>query len=100
MKWSTNLSVALLPFLATTFVALSMSACDGGSEGDRCNPDRSSDECNSGLTCMTPATCVISVCCPDKGPYTDPQCACNANPAGCPCTVASAEPSPSDASAE
>ncbi len=67
-----------------------MLACEQGSEGDRCNPGRAangSDECNSGLSCVQPTSCVINVCCPAAPPYTDPQCACMIDPAGCPCTV-------------
>jgi hypothetical protein len=42
----------------------------GGGEGDRCNPDLSHNDCNSGLTCQVPAdpvtgaTCGESYCCP------------------------------------
>ena len=70
--------------------AASLLACEQGSEGDRCNPGRAangSDECNSGLSCVTPTSCVISVCCPAAPPYSDPQCACFANPEGCACNV-------------
>jgi hypothetical protein len=40
--------------------------CHEGAEGDRCNPDLppNSDECNSGLTCQVPSTCVEAYCCP------------------------------------
>lgn len=47
-------------------LALFAVGCHQAAEGDRCNPDLipSSDECNSGLTCQTPSTCVESYCCP------------------------------------
>jgi hypothetical protein len=79
-----------------------LAACDGGSLGDRCNPDLSHDECGSGLACTTPPTCVISVCCPTSGASDDPNCACITNPAGCACTVgdAGASASAADANAE
>jgi len=40
--------------------------CHEGAEGDRCNPDLipSQSECNSGLTCQVPSTCVEAYCCP------------------------------------
>jgi hypothetical protein len=41
--------------------------CDGGREGDRCNPNLSHDDCDDGLVCVQPATCVESYCCPAKG---------------------------------
>jgi hypothetical protein len=59
----------LLPLAAAGLLA-----CDGGTEGQRCNPFRSSDECNAGLACTTPPGCVISVCCPVSGPASDENC--------------------------
>ena len=50
------------------FVSLALFAvgCHQGSEGDRCNPNLipSQSECNSGLTCQVPSTCVEAYCCP------------------------------------
>jgi hypothetical protein len=58
-----------------------MTACDQGKEGDRCNPDLSHDECNSGLTCQQPATCAENYCCPTPASSSsNPYC----NGAGCP----------------
>jgi hypothetical protein len=64
--------------------------CSEGAEGDRCNPDLSHNECNSGLTCTQPALCPESYCCPINGDSTDPYCQegcnggaaaiCNADP--------------------
>jgi len=80
------------------FAMVGFSACEQGAQGDRCNPDLiqaggstpqyNEDECNSGLACQVPPTCAIAVCCPTHPPYSDPNCACLANPsAGCACTV-------------
>jgi hypothetical protein len=71
-------------------LAAAMSAggfgCEQGAEGDRCNIDLvDSDECNSGLTCVVPSSCVIAVWCPTSPPYSDPQCECFANPNGSAC---------------
>jgi hypothetical protein len=78
--WS-SLAVGLLALRA-------LAGCEQGAEGDRCNPDLvGSDECNSGLTCVTPSSCVISVCCPSAPPYADPQCECFERPQGCACSV-------------
>jgi hypothetical protein len=69
--------------LGASFLAGTTLGCEQGAEGDRCNPDLvDTTECNSGLSCVTPPSCVISVCCPSKGPYTDPNCDCFANPQG------------------
>ncbi len=73
-------------WLLVCFSALSLGAlaCEQGSQGDRCNPDLvDSTECGSGLSCVTPPTCVVSVCCPTSPPYSDPQCECIANPKAC-----------------
>ena len=64
------------------------SACNQGSEGDRCNPalidpttSSNHDECGSGLSCQQPATCAESYCCPqDPSTSTDPRC----NGSACP----------------
>jgi hypothetical protein len=70
------------------FAAASLLACEQGAEGDRCNPDLvNTSECNSGLSCVTPSSCVVSVCCPSTPPYADPQCECFAHPEGCACNV-------------
>jgi hypothetical protein len=62
--------------------------CEQGTEGDRCNPDLvDTTECNSGLRCVTPSSCVVSVCCPVAPPYSDPQCECFAHPERCACDV-------------
>jgi hypothetical protein len=56
--------------------ALSMlsAGCDVGKEGDRCNPDLSHDECNSGLSCQQPAYCPENYCCPTSGTSSNPFC--------------------------
>ena len=81
-------------------VGLGLFACDQRRQGDRCNPalvqsggatpQYNEDECNAGLSCQVPPTCAIAVCCPSQPPYSDPSCACFANPgAACACTVPS-----------
>jgi hypothetical protein len=66
-----------LGFAAIIWVA----GCDQGKEGDRCNPDLSHDECNSGLTCQQPATCAENYCCPTPASSSsNPYC----NGQGCP----------------
>jgi hypothetical protein len=57
-------------------VAFVASACDGGNEGDRCNPDLSHNDCGAGLTCQTPSTCVENYCCP-ADPTTSSNNYCN-----------------------
>src|ERR1700684_3231426 len=75
---------------AALVASAALAGCDGGSEGDRCNPDLSHDECNSGLVCSQPDFCPENYCCPTKGPYSSPYCEpgcsggaqsiCNADP--------------------
>ncbi len=86
-----------------------LAACHQGAQGDRCNPALvetsaatspsgaayNEDECNSGLACTVPPTCVIAVCCPAQPPYSDPNCECLAHPgAACACTVQSLDGGP------
>src|SRR5512140_1514762 len=55
--------------------------CDGGREGERCNPALSHDDCGDGLTCQQPTACAENYCCPaDPTKSTSPTC----NGAGCP----------------
>jgi hypothetical protein len=61
MKLSTIFTSALVAF---TIVAVG-NGCDGGREGDRCNPDLSHNDCNDGLTCQQPSSCAESYCCPN-----------------------------------
>ncbi len=79
--------LTLIGWACAALFVIALPACEQGEEGDRCNPDLvDSTECNSGLTCQQPASCVITVCCPAAPPYSDPQCACFAHPGpGCPC---------------
>jgi hypothetical protein len=80
MKTLTLMSIALLGVLAVG------NGCDGGREGERCNPNVSHNECDDGLTCVQPATCVENYCCP-AGPSANPYC----NGAACPTPDASAQ---------
>jgi hypothetical protein len=78
-------------------VALLGSACDGGNEGDRCNPDLSHNDCGAGLTCQTPSTCVENYCCPaDPSTSTNDYCNGKSCPPGPDADTAAGD----DASAE
>jgi hypothetical protein len=70
--------------------------CEGGAEGDRCNPLLSHNDCNGGLTCMQPGTCAESYCCPTPASASsNPFC----NGSSCPPAEAGAgEAGPGDAS--
>lgn len=68
-------------------------ACDGGREGDRCNPNLSHDECGAGLSCVAPSTCVETYCCPANASSSS-NAYCNGS--GCP----AAEAGTTDAAAE
>ena len=56
--------VAALLLAAAAVLAVG-DGCDGGREGERCNPSLSHNDCDNGLTCQQPGTCVESYCCPD-----------------------------------
>jgi hypothetical protein len=71
-----------------------LTGCDGGREGDRCNPDLSHNDCNDGLTCVQPSTCVENYCCP-ADPMTSTNNYCNGR--SCP-EDTDAGAAPSDAS--
>jgi hypothetical protein len=63
------------------------SGCDGGREGERCNPALSHNDCDNGLTCQQPSTCAENYCCPaDPTKSTSPYC----NGAACPAADAGA----------
>ncbi len=62
MRW-----MLVFPLLAACALG-----CNGPSEGERCNPNRSSSECADDLQCVVPASCAIAVCCSDKS--THPAC--------------------------
>ena len=87
-----------LSLLFFSALCASSFGCSVG-EGERCNPDRTTDECASGLACTTPADCVISVCCPTSGKSTDPGCAACPSAAGDDASTDAPETSP-DASPE
>jgi hypothetical protein len=84
-RWFISLGVS---FSLVLSVSAALLGCEQGAEGDRCNPDLvDTTECNSGMSCVTPSSCVVSVCCPAAPPYSDPQCECFAHPEGCACNV-------------
>jgi hypothetical protein len=84
-KCDTSNRRATVAVLVAAWLLLAATGCaegGGGGEGDRCNPDLSHDECNSGLTCTivtAPAagggyfTCGESYCCP-SGPSGNGYC--------------------------
>jgi hypothetical protein len=68
----------------TATIALVLLACNQGAEGDRCNPDLSHNECNSGLSCMSPPLCPEAYCCPTDSngnllPNSDSYCQTGCN---------------------
>ena len=70
--------------------------CDGGREGDRCNPNLSHNDCDDGLTCQITTNCGEAYCCP-ANPSTSASPVCNGSPevnAACPAPEAA---SPEDA---
>ena len=86
IRTNTWFPLATFVYAACAACALLAMGCEQGAEGDRCNPDLvDTTECNGGLSCVTPSSCVISVCCPPQGPYTDPNCECFSNPQGAAC---------------
>jgi hypothetical protein len=71
----------ILLVLSVTALITLLPACDGGREGDRCNPNLSHNDCNDGLLCTTPSSCAESYCCPsDPSKSSNPYC----NGKGCP----------------
>ena len=65
---------SLLPIVAIALAGIGYLACST-SEGERCLPEPSSDECAVGLSCVVPTNCVAAVCCPTDAPSSDPRCA-------------------------
>ena len=57
-----------------TLVVVGGMGCNVGREGDRCDPDLSHDECNSGLSCQQPPNCPENYCCPTSGTSSNPFC--------------------------
>lgn len=93
-----RVGACLAAFLCT--LAVAGTGCNQSSEGDRCNPLRTSDECGSGLVCSgnpigiaaaNPiAFCPENYCCPPNGaPSSNPNCqpGCNGGGAAI-CTAA------------
>ncbi len=85
-----------LPSAVIITLVVAAFACDGGSEGDRCNPDLSHNDCSGALTCQQPATCVENYCCPTPASAsTNPFCNGSACP---PADAASGDAATTDAS--
>jgi hypothetical protein len=86
-------------------LALTGLGCSEAQEGDRCNPDLSHNDCNSGLICTVAsqgppttgeqfspnAPCAETYCCPASGDSTNPNCqpGCNGGAA----SICAADPS-------
>jgi hypothetical protein len=68
--------------------AVFSAGCDGGQEGDRCNPDLSHNDCNAGLTCQQPPECPENYCCPATGTSNNPNCQPGCTPGGVPALCA------------
>ena len=52
-------------------------------EGQRCNPEQFTSDCNSGFACVYPTNCAVAYCCPTTRASTNPNCqACPAADAG------------------
>lgn len=69
MKFKIGMTRKFVPLnvlLLLVSLALFAVGCHQGAEGDRCNPILipSQSDCNSGLTCQVPSTCVEAYCCP------------------------------------
>ncbi|MDP9149129.1 MAG: hypothetical protein M3O36_04190 [Myxococcota bacterium] len=70
----------LLPKLGSALLLLAgltvtETGCDGGREGDRCNPVLTHNDCNDGLVCGQPATCAEAYCCPvNASSSSNPYC--------------------------
>lgn len=70
----THLSRIGSPLVLLTALLALATGCKVGEEGERCNPDLSHDECNSGLSCQQPANCPENYCCPTSGTSSNPYC--------------------------
>lgn len=70
--FSLRTGVAFAAFALATVTGAT--ACNQGSEGDRCNPSLSHDECNDGLVCSQPVDCPENYCCPANGESSNPNC--------------------------
>ncbi len=67
-----RIGIALV--VGSSAIAILSAGCDQGSEGDRCNPDLSHNECNDGLVCTQPVDCPENYCCPASGNSSNPNC--------------------------
>ncbi len=82
-----NMKAMLLTIAAAGM--LGVVGCQGGHEGDRCNPALTAvneDECNKGLSCQQPTNCAESYCCPADGGHSDNPF-CNGAASACPVTA-------------
>jgi len=76
-----RLASAALVFALVAFGAVGVDGCNSSQdEGDRCTAG-STDECASGLSCVQPANCIVTFCCPASSAEKDPNGVCAS---GCP----------------
>ncbi len=71
--------IGILLLVGSASLVTLSAGCDGGSEGDRCNPSLSHDDCNDGLVCTQPVDCPENYCCPSSGNSTNPNCQAGCN---------------------
>ncbi len=69
-----RLLLLLLPFAACLVAR---------SEGDRCDPFQSHDECGGSLVCTQPAACPEAYCCPPNASQSK-SATCRGDPSVCP----------------
>ncbi len=69
-----RLALAALVSTLAALAAPAFTSCTT-TEGERCNPSLSHDECASNLTCTTPTNCGYAVCCPTEAPERAAGCA-------------------------
>ncbi len=73
--WSLPKRLVSLGLAAGCLTALFVACAGSGvTEGDRCNPALSHNECDDGLSCVTPTDCAESYCCPTSGTSSQPNC--------------------------
>ena len=102
MNFSNPSHMSVISRVLAAGVVVVLSACAGGNEGERCNPNvpANESECNAGLTCQQPLPCVENYCCPATlSSSSDPHCNGSACAAASQ-TDASGDATPIDASGD
>ncbi len=102
MNFSNPSHMSVISRVLAAGVVVVLSACAGGNEGERCNPNvpANESECNAGLTCQQPLPCVENYCCPATlSSSSDPHCNGSACGAGSQTDI-SGDATPGDASGD